>query len=176
MALLIMARVFGYLRGKTKVPPAVLGAGGGFLDAVGGGGWGPLVASSLVASGDQPRLSIGSVIVAEFFVTIAVSMTFWAELDVSRYAKMAVGLAVGGALAAPLAGYIVRVLPVRWTMILVGIVVSGLTAVNLFQPSDSPDESASPRGPYAAGRSNSWRGPKNSKRTWAMGMPHFSSS
>lgn len=133
MALLILARVFGYLHGKTKVPPAALGAGGGFLDAVGGGGWGPLVASSLVASGDQPRISIGSVIVAEFFVTIAVSVTFWVELDISRYAKMAAGLAVGGALAAPLAGYIVRVLPVRWTMILVGIVVSCLTAVNLFQ-------------------------------------------
>ncbi|MDJ1157943.1 sulfite exporter TauE/SafE family protein [Chelatococcus sp. SYSU_G07232] len=58
-----------------------IGLGSGFLDAIGGGGWGPLANSALIARGDRPRHSIGSVGLSEFFVTVAISATFVATLD-----------------------------------------------------------------------------------------------
>ncbi len=76
MALLILARVSPDICTERPGCRRRSRARGGFLDAVGGGDGDRWSSSSLVASGDQPRLSIGSVIVAEFFVTIAVSMTF----------------------------------------------------------------------------------------------------
>jgi uncharacterized membrane protein YfcA len=131
MAVLIFARVRGWKLKRWGPSAPVIGAGGGFLDAVGGGGWGPLVASTLIASGDKPRPSIGSVNLAEFFIAVSVSVTFFTQLDLARYSKLVVGLVIGGALAAPLAGYLLRILPMRAAMILVGIVLAGLTVVNL---------------------------------------------
>jgi uncharacterized membrane protein YfcA len=112
-------------------PTPVIGASGGFLDAVGGGGWGPLVASTLIASGDDPRRAVGSVNLAEFFITASVSVTFLMQLDLAQYGKLVLGLIIGGAMAAPLAGYLLRILPTRMTLILVGIVVAGLSLTNL---------------------------------------------
>ena len=57
----------------------VLGFGAGFLDATGGGGWGPMTTSTLVGSGHAPRYSVGSVNTAEFFVTVAAATTFFAR-------------------------------------------------------------------------------------------------
>jgi uncharacterized membrane protein YfcA len=131
MAVLIFARVRGWKLRRWGPPAPVIGASGGFLDAVGGGGWGPLVASTLIASGDKPRQSIGSVNLAEFFITVSISVTFFTQLDLARYGKLVIGLIIGGALAAPLAGYLLRILPMRAAMILVGIVLAGLTVVNL---------------------------------------------
>jgi uncharacterized membrane protein YfcA len=131
MSAMILARVWGWrLRQWLPSIPA-LGAGGGFLDAAGGGGWGPLVASTLIAAGDQPRRAIGSANLAEFFVTVSISITFLIQLDLSRYGKLIIGLIVGGAIAAPLAGYLLRVLPTRVTLLMVGIAVATLSAVNL---------------------------------------------
>jgi uncharacterized protein len=130
MAVLIFARVRGWKLRRWGPPAPVIGAGGGFLDAI-GGGWGPLVASTLIASGDKPRQSIGSVNLAEFFITVSISVTFFTQLDLARYGKLVIGLIIGGALAAPLAGYLLRILPMRVAMILVGIVLAGLTVVNL---------------------------------------------
>ena len=62
---------------------APLGLVGGFLDAIGGGGWGPMVTSTLIGSGHAPRKVIGSVSAAEFFVTVAVATTFFIELGTS---------------------------------------------------------------------------------------------
>ena len=70
MSVLIFARGLGWKLDRLKPPIPIVGAGGGFLDAVGGGGWGPLVASTLMASGDNPRRTVGSVNLAEFFVTL----------------------------------------------------------------------------------------------------------
>jgi uncharacterized protein len=131
MAGLIFARLLGYVSKGLDVPPAPLGAAGGFLDAIGGGGWGPLVASTLIATGDEPRRSIGTVNLAEFFVTMSISAAFIATLDLASYGKIVLGLIIGGALAAPLAGWLVRILPPKTAMLMVGIVVTALSLYNL---------------------------------------------
>jgi uncharacterized membrane protein YfcA len=131
MSVLILARVLGWKLDRWRLSIPIVGAGGGFLDAVGGGGWGPLVASTLMASGDNPRRTIGSVNLAEFFVTLSISAAFLTQLDFARYGELAVGLIIGGAIAAPLAGYLLRVLPSRLVLALAGIVVAGLSLMNL---------------------------------------------
>jgi len=132
MAILVFLRVAKTLpRWQPPVPP--IGATAGFLDAFGGGGWGPLASSTLMASGDVPRTTIGSVNSAEFFITAAVSVMFLTQLDLASYSKVVLGLIVGGALAAPLAGYLIRILPPRAALVLVGIVVAGLSGFNIYQ-------------------------------------------
>jgi uncharacterized membrane protein YfcA len=130
MASLIFARILGWKK-RWQPPAPVIGAGGGFLDAIGGGGWGPLVASTLIAGGDSPRRAVGSVNLAEFFITVSVSVTFFTQLDLAQYGKLVLGLIIGGALMAPLAGYLLRLLSTRVALILVGIVVAGLSLINL---------------------------------------------
>jgi len=110
-----------------------IGAAGGFLDAIGGGGWGPIVTSTLIVRGDHPRKSIGSSTLSEFFVTIAISATFIMSLDFMRYAEIVIGLIVGGAVAAPFAGYLSRIIPMRWLMIMVAVIVAVLAVVNIGQ-------------------------------------------
>ena len=102
---------------------------GGFLDAVGGGGWGPLVTSTLIGSGHAPRKVIGSVNAAEFFVAVAVATTFFIELGVA-HGEHIVALIIGGVLAAPFGGYIARHVQPHALMAVVGTLVS---AVALFQ-------------------------------------------
>lgn len=111
---------------------AGLGATGGFVDAIGGGGWGPVVTTGLVGSGGAPRLMIGTVNTVEFFVTAAVSTAFivalltghWEEAEgLATYAWAVAGLIVGGLAAAPLAGYVTRVLPYRVLMVMVGSLI-----------------------------------------------------
>jgi uncharacterized membrane protein YfcA len=116
---------------ERSAPTIPLGAGGGFLDAIGGGGWGPIVTSTLIARGDRPRHSIGSVSLSEFFVTLSISIAFVTALDLSQYGWVVLGLIIGGALAAPLAGVLSRVLPARMLMIIVAVVVAGLAAYSL---------------------------------------------
>ena len=116
-----------------RVPP--LGVVGGFVDAAGGGGWGPVVASTLVGSGRAPRHVIGTVNVAEFFITVAVSTAFlvalvsghWREAGgLSDHAWAVGGLIAGGVAAAPLAGLVVKRIPARVLMVMVGALVVGL--------------------------------------------------
>jgi uncharacterized membrane protein YfcA len=127
MAFLIARRLLdGRVEHKRSVRVVPLGLGGGFLDAIGGGGWGPVVNSTLIAQGESPRHSIGSASVCEFFVTAAISATFIVTLDLATYGQIVLGLILGGALAAPFAGWFSRTLPQRVLMSLVALVVSGL--------------------------------------------------
>ena len=112
---------------------APLGAVGGFMDAVGGGGWGPVVTTGLVGTGGAPREMIGTVNTVEFFLTAAVSAAFltalltghWAEADgLATYAWAVAGLVVGGVAAAPLAGYAVTILPQKYLMVAVGTLIT----------------------------------------------------
>jgi uncharacterized membrane protein YfcA len=116
---------------ERKLPTAAVGGAGGFLDAVGGGGWGPIVTSTLLSRGDHPRHTIGTVSISEFFLTVAISVTFLFNLDLSQYLQPVLGLIIGGAIAAPLAGYLSRVLAPRTLMIAVAIVVGILSLVNI---------------------------------------------
>jgi uncharacterized membrane protein YfcA len=109
-----------------------LGFGGGFLDAIGGGGWGPLVASPLLSRGTAARYTIGSVNAAEFFVTLVVSVTFLTTIGLELWPIIA-GLILGGAVAAPLAAYIAKSVPDRPLMVMVGAVVILLSLRGLIQ-------------------------------------------
>jgi hypothetical protein len=109
---------------------APLGLIGGFLDAIGGGGWGPMVATTLIGSGHAPRKVIGSVNAAEFFITLAVATTFFIELATTHAAHIA-ALVIGGLLAAPLGGYVVRYTRPRLLLIAVGLLVSTLALLQL---------------------------------------------
>lgn len=124
MGLYILWRAGGDIEPRRirqwKVAP--LGLIGGFLDAVGGGGWGPTVSSTMVGAGAEPRRAIGTVNTAEFFLTVAISATFvwalvtghWEEADaLENHAAAVGGLVVGGLLAAPFAGWITKRLPRR---------------------------------------------------------------
>jgi uncharacterized membrane protein YfcA len=95
---------------------------GGFLDAVGGGGWGPVVTSTLLAKGHQPRFVIGSVNMAEFFVTLSQALTFFFFLKLENLPLIA-GLILGGVIAAPFAAKLCKILPAKTMMRLVGILL-----------------------------------------------------
>ncbi len=134
MATLILIRVVRDTRARTRgISLIPIGLGGGFLDALGGGGWGAMVTSTLVARGDEPRSSIGSVSASEFFVTLAVSATFVLTLEFGRYGGIVLGLIIGGAIAAPFAGLLARKLPRKLLMAIVGAMVALLAIYNLFQ-------------------------------------------
>ncbi len=100
-----------------------LGIIGGFFDAIGGGGWGPIVTTTLVARGNNPRTTIGTVNTAEFFVTLAESLTFLLAIHVASYGRVIAGLIIGGMLAAPLAAVICRKLSARKLMVIVGTLI-----------------------------------------------------
>jgi uncharacterized membrane protein YfcA len=95
---------------------------GGYLDSVGGGGWGPIVSSTLIASGRHPKYTIGSVNLTEFFVSLASSITFFTVIGLG-YWDVIIGLILGGVIAAPIAARLANKLPVKSMMILVGIVI-----------------------------------------------------
>jgi uncharacterized membrane protein YfcA len=99
-----------------------LAGAGGFLDSFGGGGWGPLVTSTLLMRGRTPQYVIGSVSLTEFFVTFASALTFFATLGFSHW-QIVLGLIVGGIAAAPLAARLAGNLPVRWMLAGVGLMV-----------------------------------------------------
>ncbi len=105
---------------------------GGFLDSVGGGGWGPIVTSTLVARGNNPRLTIGSVNLAEFFVSVAQAGTFSLLLGFG-YWKIIIALIIGGVVAAPMAAYVCKHIPARTLMMIVGglIILLSLRSVYL---------------------------------------------
>lgn len=111
--------------------PTLLGLLGAFLDAS-GGGWGPMVASTLLSNGAAPRYAIGTGNAAEFFVTSVVSATFVMTVRLELWPIIA-GLILGGALAAPFAAYATQKLPDRPLMILVAVIVIMLGARNLLQ-------------------------------------------
>jgi len=130
MGLMILIKVFKKIQPKevkSKLIP--LGLVGGFFDAIGGGGWGPIVTTTLVARGNAPRFAIGSVNSAEFFVTVAESITFFATIGALLFEhwEKIVGLMIGGVLAAPFAAYICKKIPTRTLMILVGLLITGLS-------------------------------------------------
>lgn len=99
-----------------------LGFSGGLFDAFGGGGWGPIVTSTLLAKGRKSRYVVGTVSLAEFFVTCAASITFFASLGVSHW-YIVVGLILGGSIAAPLAARLAGKLPQKSAMLAVAFLV-----------------------------------------------------
>lgn len=119
----ILLQAYRKRKGTRKVKKAGWLAGaGGFLDSFGGGGWGPLVTSTLIAKGRSPQYVIGSVSLSEFFVTAASAFSFFALIGIAHW-QVIVGLLVGGVLAAPVAAKLSGKLPLRVMMVAVGIMV-----------------------------------------------------
>jgi uncharacterized membrane protein YfcA len=110
---------------QEKKPRIVepLGLIGGFLDAAGGGGWGPVVTSNLLVQGAHPRKVIGTVNTAEFFLAVTISATFIASLGFEAFTHAMLGLLIGGIAAAPLGGYFAKRIPARVLLVLVGVVL-----------------------------------------------------
>ena len=108
-------------------PPRViepLGLAGGFLDAAGGGGWGPVVTGNLLVQGAEPRKTIGTVNTAEFLVTLTASITFVAALGWAAFTVATLGLLIGGVLAAPLGAWLVKRIPAKPMLIAVGVLLT----------------------------------------------------
>jgi uncharacterized membrane protein YfcA len=109
-----------------------LGFGAGFLDASGGGGWGPVLTSTLIGSGHAPRQTVGSVNTTEFFVTVAAATTFFVELGASSLQYL-IPLVLGGLLAAPFGGWAVKRVSPRALMTVVGILIVTLSTYQLLR-------------------------------------------
>jgi len=114
-----------FVKNKTK-RIGILAATGGFLDSIGGGGWGPIVTSTLLGQGRDPRYTIGSVNAAEFVVTFASGITFLIFHGVNSW-QVVLGLIVGGVIAAPFGAAIVGKIKRKPLMLMVGILVIGLS-------------------------------------------------
>jgi siroheme synthase-like protein len=127
----IFRKAFKKVNPQNKVKKAGwLASAGGFLDAFAGGGWGTLVTSTLISKRRSPRYVIGSVCLAEFFVVLASSITFFIFLKNIPLTDVA-GLIIGGLIAAPIAARMVGKLPLKTMFIAVGSLVI-LTSLNTF--------------------------------------------
>ena len=133
MGLVIVLKAFRPVPSKEVTshlgPLAFFGA---MVDAIGGGGWGPIVASNLIARGNSIRETIGSVNAVEFFVTLSSSIVFLLTLGLTNW-QIIVGLALGGLVAAPFGAWATRKIPHKPAMVLVGLLVMGLSIRTLYR-------------------------------------------
>jgi uncharacterized membrane protein YfcA len=120
---------------KEKAPKIVepLGLIGGFLDAAGGGGWGPVVTSNLLVQGSSPRETIGTVNTAEFFLTVTISATFITQLGWEAFSLATLGLLIGGVIAAPFGALLAKRVQPKVLMLLVGIVLTATSLYGLYR-------------------------------------------
>ena len=110
-----------------------LGLVGGFLDAAGGGGWGPIVTSNLMVQGATPRTTIGTVNTAEFFLTVTISATFLFALGWEAFTQATIGLLIGGILAAPLGALVAKRIEADKLLVLVGFVLTATSGYGLYR-------------------------------------------
>jgi uncharacterized membrane protein YfcA len=133
MGIVIIAKAFFRVPPKnvtTHLTP--LGFFGALVDAMGGGGWGPIVASNLIVRGNDVRITVGSVNAVEFFVTLAASLTFLLTIGLTHW-TIILGLAIGGVIAAPLGAWAAKRIPHKPFMILVGVLVTAVSLRNLLK-------------------------------------------
>lgn len=115
---------------KVVAPLAVVG---GFLDAAGGGGWGPVVTSNLLVQGGEPRKIVGTVNSVEFFLALAVSIAFIANLGFEEILGPTLGLIIGGVAAAPLGAYMAKRFSPKVMLVMVGVVLTATSAFGLYR-------------------------------------------
>ena len=135
MGIRILVKAFRNLEANEALPHqrnlTLLGLAGGVCDAIGGGGWGPIVTTTLVSRGSSPRKTIGSVNFSEFFVTFAEVLTFIATIGLANW-QVILGLAIGGAIAAPFGAFLTQKIPAKPMMILVGGLIILLSLSTIF--------------------------------------------
>ncbi|MGF6710614.1 putative membrane protein YfcA [Luteibacter sp. W1I16] len=131
LGVVVLVRAAGKVVSHHRVRhKGILGFVAGLLDAIGGGGWGPIATSTLLARGGAVRHTIGTVNAAEFVVTLAISTTLIAHMGVQHW-PIVLGLLTGGVIAAPLAAWLVRHLPPRYVMVAVGCLIVGISLYQL---------------------------------------------
>jgi len=118
---------------KTPRIVAPVGLVGGFLDAAGGGGWGPIVTSNLMVQGAAPRTTIGTVNTAEFFLTLTISATFLLTLGWDAFSTAIIGLLIGGVIAAPLGAIVAKRVEADKLLVLVGVVLVATSGWGLWR-------------------------------------------
>lgn len=132
LGLVILAKAFREIVSKRVTSHLIpLGFLGGLIDAIGGGGWGPIVTTNLLARGNEARCTVGTVNAVEFFVTFTASVVFLVTLGVQHW-QIVVALGVGGVIAAPVGGWLVKHLNPRWLLVVVGLLVVGLSLRTLY--------------------------------------------
>jgi len=149
---LALIGVWLLVRSFRRIPSRPLPAGfvapvgtvGGFLDAAGGGGWGPIVTTGLLGFGGTPRYVIGTVNASEFLIALSVSLSFLFALLTGHWAQAGttgdvlwpiLGLIAGGMMAAPFAGWFIKLVPERLLLRLVGcliVLLAGFQTVQIF--------------------------------------------
>lgn len=133
MGILILQKAVGKKMERKPVKNVgVLALAGGFLDSVGGGGWGPVVTSTLLSRGRNPQYIIGTVNATEFFVAFASAGVFTLFLGLQNIQVIA-GLIMGGLLAAPFGALLVGKIKPRTLMTIVGLLVIALSLRNLIK-------------------------------------------
>jgi uncharacterized membrane protein YfcA len=100
-----------------------LGLVGGIADGSGGGGWGPIVSANLLAQGAEPRTVIGTVNASEFFVTVTIAAGFLGAIGWQSFSTAAIGLLIGGVIAAPIGAYLARRLRADWLVGAAGVLL-----------------------------------------------------
>jgi uncharacterized protein len=132
MGVVIVAKAFREFPSRRVTSHlAPLGFFGALADAIGGGGWGPIVASNLLARGNGFRLTVGTVNAVEFFVTLTASVVFLLTLGLANWTLVA-GLAIGGVLAAPFGAYLVSRVRPKPFQVAVGVLVIVLSLRTLW--------------------------------------------
>ena len=105
---------------------------GGFLDSVGGGGWGPIVTTSLLAGGRHLRYAVGSSHLAKFFVALTSTITFFFFIGLNHW-QIIFGLVIGGMIASPMSIYFSTKIPIKKGLLLVGIVIISISLKTIVQ-------------------------------------------
>jgi len=121
--------------GHSRVKLTLLGLVAGFIDAIGGGGWGPIATPSLILSGnEEPRQVVGSINLVEFFVTLAETLTFLITVGPEAFRwDIVVALLIGGAIAAPVAAFLCKKLPQKALGGLIGVALIGFSIRTIFR-------------------------------------------
>jgi uncharacterized membrane protein YfcA len=134
LGIYIISKAFRQLNIRKEAPRHVgkLALFGGFMDAAGGGGWGPIVTTTLVGTGNDPRTTIGSVNFAEFFLTLTSAAVFALLMETNTW-PLIVGLVFGGLFAAPFAAFLLKRFHARTLLILVGILITMISLYNLYK-------------------------------------------
>ena len=126
LGILILTKSFN-LKRKQRLKKIrqvrLLGLGGGFVDAIGGGGWGSIVLSALIAGGRNPRTALGTVKLSRFFIAILSSITFITVLNKHIPWSAVAGLVIGSAVAAPIAARVSNKISAKTIMVAVGFIV-----------------------------------------------------
>lgn len=122
MGLVLIQKSFRPVRLWKFKRPAILAIFGGFMDASGGGGWGPIVSTTLMAGGNHPAKTIGTVNATEFFVAFAAGGVFSVFVGIESI-EIVIGLVIGGLLASPLGALLANKINKRYAMVVVGVLI-----------------------------------------------------